>query len=195
MSDDDKELVRAARQGDFTAFEQLVRRHQARIYAVCLGMLKSTAEAEEATQETFLSAFKKLDTFREDAAFFTWLYRVAANHCLMRLRKRKPEAIGGLSELEDAIARQAEHRRLAPRPRRPDEIALSSELRSALAAALDRLDDETRAILLLRAFDGLPNQEIADLFSLSVGAVKSRLHRARLAVRAEIAELLPRRSP
>lgn len=177
----DKALVAAAKAGDFKAFEELVKRHQKRIYAVALGMLKSAEEAEEVTQDTFLSAFQALENFREDSAFFTWIYRVATNHCLMRLRKKKPEARGDLTELE-GLAGRAE----VQWARSPDKAVAQREFSSAMDAALHRLDDDARAVLVLRAFDGLSMTEIADMLSLSVPAVKSRLHRARQAVKASM---------
>lgn len=181
----DKALVAAAKAGDFKAFEALVKRHQKRIYAVALGMLKSAEEAEEVTQDTFLSAFQALENFREDSAFFTWIYRVATNHCLMRLRKKKPEARGDLTELEDLAGRSE-----VQWARAPDKAVAQQEFSSAMDAALNRLDDDARAVLVLRAFDGLSMAEIGDLLALSVPAVKSRLHRARSAVKASMDEQL-----
>src|ERR1051325_7228450 len=83
--DDDVALVNAAREGDFVAFETLVKKHQAKVYALALGMTKNPAEAEEVVQDTFLSAFQHLDTFRGDSKFSTWIFRVASNHALMKL--------------------------------------------------------------------------------------------------------------
>ena len=176
----DAALVGVAQQGDFGAFEALVKRHQKRVYAVALGMLKNPSEAEEVTQETFLSAFQSLSGFRQDSAFFTWVYRVATNHCLMRLRKKKPEAKGDASALEFLMEASD---RGSSWGQRADTTVAEKEFSTALDAALDRLPDDMRAVLVLLAFEGLSMQDIAQMLTLSVPAVKSRLHRARLIVK------------
>ncbi len=184
----DRELVMQAQAGDFDAFEELVRRHQGRVYAVALGMLKNASEAEEVTQDTFLSAFQSLDNFRQDSAFFTWVYRVATNHCLMRLRKKRPEARGDATDVDNLMsAAEADDAQWA---RRPDAAFVQREFTDALDEALETLPDDARAVLLLRAFDGLTMQEIAELLQLTIPAVKSRLHRARLVVREALDDRL-----
>jgi len=185
----DRALAERARDGDFAAFEDLVKRYQARTYAVALGMMKNAAEAEEVTQDTFLTAFEKLSTFRGESAFSSWLYRVTMNHALMRLRKKKPVASGDEAFLDD----QAAARGLAiagDAPRAPDSTVDDRRLRDAIEQALNELPDDMRAVLLLRAFEGMSNQEVAELLDDTVPAVKSRLHRARLLVREKIAPLL-----
>jgi RNA polymerase sigma-70 factor (ECF subfamily) len=102
----DDDLVARARDGDFAAFEELVRRHQRRVFALALGIVRNPAEAEEVVQETFLSSFSHLDSFRGDARFSTWIYRVASNHALMRLRKKKPEPQGDALDLEPRMSTQ-----------------------------------------------------------------------------------------
>lgn len=185
----DRALAERAKSGDFAAFEDLVKRYQARTYAVALGMMKNAAEAEEVTQDTFLTAFEKLSTFRGESAFSSWLYRVTMNHALMRLRKKKPVASGDDGFLDD----QAASRGLAiagDAPRAPDSTVDDRRLRDAIEQALTELPDDMRAVLLLRAFEGMSNQEVAELLDDTVPAVKSRLHRARLLVREKIAPLL-----
>jgi RNA polymerase sigma-70 factor (ECF subfamily) len=185
----DRALAARAVDGDFDAFESLVRKYQARTYAVALGMMKNAAEAEEVVQDTFLTAFEKLSSFRGESAFSSWLYRVTMNHCLMRLRKKRPSTPGDDDFLDD----QAAARGLAlsgDAPRSPDTAVDDHRLRDAIDTALAELPDDMRAVLLLRAFEGLSNQEVAELLGDTVSAVKSRLHRARLLVRERIAPLL-----
>ena len=179
----DRALVERAQAGDFTAYADLVRHHQRRIYGLALGMLKNPAEAEEVVQESFLSGLKNIKDFRQEAQFSTWIYRVAVNHALMRLRKKKPAATGDLEALERALPAGQAPTFSANWTRRPDEVIRSEEVRTALDAALADLDNDARAMLLLRAFDGASMQEIADLFETTIPAVKSKLHRARLLVR------------
>jgi RNA polymerase sigma-70 factor, ECF subfamily len=192
-SDAERDLLARAKAGDYHAFEEIVRANQTRVYAVAMGVLKNSAEAEEVAQETFLSAFEHLDTFRGDAQLSSWLYRVATNHALMKLRKKKPDAVGGLAELEpqaQATTAMDPFSPLAMWARRPDEAAQQKEISESVQAALDTLGAEDRAMLVLRAFDGLSHQEIADAMHTTVPAVKSRLHRARLALRAFLQDAL-----
>jgi len=185
----DRSLAARAADGDFEAFEVLVRKYQARTYAVAVGMMKNAAEAEEVVQDTFLTAFEKLGTFRGESAFSSWLYRVTMNHCLMRLRKKRPALSGDDRFLDD----QAAVRGLAlsgDAPHSPDVAIDDHRLRDAIDIALAELPDDMRAVLLLRAFEGMSNQEVAELLGDTVSAVKSRLHRARLQVRERIAPLL-----
>jgi RNA polymerase sigma-70 factor (ECF subfamily) len=190
--DGSADLVERARQGDYEAFEELVRRHQGRVYAVALGIVKNAAEAEEVAQETFISAFEHLDGFRGEAKFSSWLFRVATNHALMRLRKKRPEPQGDLHALEPRMSSEgtSPFNALSQWARRPDEAASSKEVQEALDASLDALPEEDRAMLLLRSIDGTSHQELATLFSTTIPAVKSRLHRARLHLRALLDERL-----
>ena len=184
--DSSKDLVDRARAGDYHAFEELVVKHQARVYAVALGITKNAAEAEEVAQETFLSAFEHLDGFRGDAKFSSWLFRVATNHALMRLRKKRPEAVGDLLALEPRMTSEgaSPFAPLSQWARRPDEAASSKEVQNALDGSLAALPEDDRAMLLLRSVDGTSHQELATMFETTVPAVKSSLHRARLQLRA-----------
>lgn len=194
---DDDALVRAAQGGDYPAFEELVRRHQKNVYALALGMLRNSAEAEEVAQETFLSAFSHLQGFRGDARFSTWLYRVASNHALMRLRKKKPEPQGDVHDLEPRLstAGTSPFDALTLWARRPDDALQSREVEGALEAALARLNAEDRSLILLRAFESASHEDLAHLFDTTVPAVKSRLHRARLLLRQHLDEGLRGKPP
>jgi RNA polymerase sigma-70 factor (ECF subfamily) len=188
--DADADLVARARAGDYHAFEDLVRRHQGRVYATALGIVKNAAEAEEVSQETFLSAFEHLDGFRGDAKFGTWVFRVATNHALMKLRKKRPEPRGDVLELEQLMRTEgtSPYDALSQWARRPDDAAQSNELSAAINDALDALQEEERIVLLLRAVDDMSHEDMAAALSTTVPAVKSRLHRARLHLRALLNE-------
>ena len=200
--DEDAPLVEAARGGDYAAFEALVRKHQRRVFAVAVGIVKNPSEAEEVVQETFLSAFEHLDTFRGDARFSTWIFRVASNHALMKLRKKRPEAVGDLADLEPSMA-QARQRSEGTSPfdalsqwaRRPDEAAAAHEVQEALEGALAALPEEERALLLLRSIDDASHESLAETFHTTVSAVKSRLHRTRLLLRTLMDERLRGKPP
>jgi RNA polymerase sigma-70 factor (ECF subfamily) len=200
--DEDAPLVERARGGDYAAFEALVRKHQRRVFAVAVGIVKNPAEAEEVVQETFLSAFEHLDGFRGDSRFSTWIFRVASNHALMKLRKKRPEAVGDLSDLEPSMA-QARERSAGTSPfdalslwaRRPDDAAAALEVLAALEDALQALPEEERAMLLLRAIDDASHDTLAETFGTTVPAVKSRLHRTRLLLRTLLDERLRGKPP
>lgn len=193
----DLDLVAQAAGGDPTAFSELVARHQDRVYAVAMHLLRDTSEAEEVVQETFLAALEKLAGFRGDAAFTTWLHRVAANAALMRLRKRR-RAPDGLSEspMDELLPRfDAQGHLLAEGPshdwsKRADEQLADRQVRQAVEGAIQNLPEDYRIVFLLRDVEGLSSEAMAELLGISVAAVKSRLHRARLALRAELGHYL-----
>ena len=195
--DEDADLVDKARGGDFAAFESLVKKHQGKTYALALGIVKNGAEAEEVVQDTFLSAFQHLDTFRGDARFSTWIYRVATNHALMKLRKKKPEAIGGVNELEPKMTSDgtSPFDALSLWAKRPDDALQDREVQAALEASLDLLSPDDRALLLARAIHDASHEDLAHQFNSTVPAIKSRLHRARLQLRHLLDEKLRGKPP
>jgi RNA polymerase sigma-70 factor, ECF subfamily len=198
----DEVLVARAQSGDYVAFEDLVRRHQRRAYAVAFGIVKNPAEAEEVVQETFLSAFEHLEAFRGESKFSTWIYRVASNHALMKLRKKKPEPQGDITDLEPGLSR-AQSRSEGTSPfdalslwaRRPDDAADAREVQEALSSALDALGDDDRALLLMRSIGEASHDVLAERFHTTVPAVKSRLHRVRLQLRALLDERMRGKPP
>jgi len=171
-------LVQRAKQGDEEAFATLFERHKKRVYSVCLLMTKDVAEAEDLTQEAFLQVFRTLNTFRGEAAFSTWLYRIAVNTVLMKLRRQKPKALVSLSE-----------------PISPESPSLSHAIetkdgrltgtidRIALLRAIEALPEGCRIIFALHEVEGYQHHEIARLLNCSVGNSKSQLHKAKLKMR------------
>ena len=162
----DADLVSRAQAGRLDAFEELVRRHRLGTYRVALRMLGDESDAEDATQDAFVQAWRNLAGFRADAAFSTWMYRVVTNRCLNMLRARRRT-----EPLPDD--------REAPASR-PDRIAEARWQVEDLKLAILRLTPEQRAPLVLRELQGCSYEEIAETLDVSISAVKSRLHRARL---------------
>jgi RNA polymerase sigma-70 factor (ECF subfamily) len=186
---EDLGLLAAAQSGDMPAFESLVERHRDRVYSVALRMTRSEADAAEVAQETFLSAYQHLSDFRGEAAFGSWVHRIAANHSLMRLRhsrvvKNAEEEIKGQPEFNErgSLAQYPE----SDWSRRADQKVLDAELRRAIEQASDALPEAYRQVFLLKDMDDLSYEEIAEITGDSVPAIKSRLHRARLALRDAI---------
>ena len=178
---DERALVERARQGQCEAFDSLVRVHAAGVYAVVSRLCASADEAEEVTQETFLRAWRGIAQFKGDCQLFTWLYRIGVNEALRRNQRRGPE----VSSLDD-------HRGRTPADSRPtpDLDAEQHDLRLALDTAVRALHPDYRAPLILRDIEGLGTLEAAQILDLSEAAFKSRLHRARSAVRDAVGAYL-----
>src|SRR5688500_13800242 len=179
MSDtaaDDSVLLARARGGDLDAFAEIVRRHEYRVRGILFRLLDDERDVEEATQDCFVQAWRNLDRFRGEASVFTWLYRIAVNEALARLRRKRLPT----TDLDEAEAR----RPLAGDPaREPQRAAESGELHAFLAGRIRALAPDYRAALVLRDVVGLSNQEVADALDLSLAAAKSRIHRARMQIR------------
>lgn len=174
------ELIERCREGDRAAFGGLIARYQERIYNLCLRLSGDPQDAADLTQEAFVKALTSIQRFDQRAAFYTWLYRIAVNVVLDHRRRRKTQ--GGLFRGGDtaAVVEQV----AAPRARHdPIEQAAVSERRAAVSAALMRLDEVQRAIVVLRDIEQLDYTEIAAVLEIPLGTVKSRLFRARLALK------------
>lgn len=160
-------LIERYLQGDVAAFDELMRAHEDRVFAVCLRMLRDREAALDATQETFIAVFRKADRFAGRSAFSTWLYRVAVNTCYDQVRRRRRHAAVPLPDSNDPIDVSA------------DDGFTSAELRSDIEAALAALPDEFRAAVVLADVEGLSLQTVADILEVPVGTVKSRVFRGR----------------
>jgi RNA polymerase sigma-70 factor (ECF subfamily) len=181
LSDEDADLVARAQAGDREAFEELVRRHADHLFTVVVRLVASPEEAEEVTQEAFIRAWRGLGGFKGDARFFTWLYRIGVNEARRRGQRRGP---GVAASIDDPGVNPSD-----PRPA-PDRQAEHDDLRAALERAVRALEPGYRAPLILRDVEGLSTAEAAAIMGLREAAFKSRLHRARLAVRNAVEEYL-----
>jgi RNA polymerase sigma-70 factor (ECF subfamily) len=183
----DQELVAAARAGDRAALELLLERFEPRIYRFGMKMCRHPEDAEDILQETLVAMARSVGDFRGASSLSTWLWTIARSFCLKK-RRRSKFAPAREESLEDPATSGAV-RAVADPGRGPDQEVADRELRDALEAAIDRLDPMYREVLVLRDVEGLTAPEVATVLDLSIEAVKSRLHRARLAVRAEVAPL------
>jgi RNA polymerase sigma-70 factor (ECF subfamily) len=169
--------------------EHVFREYAPRIYHLARRMLGNDADAEDVTQDVLLQVVRKLHTFRGEAQLPTWLHRVTVNAALAHREKRanrqKRETATGNEETLEAAADPGGNGVRLPRPggESPDEIALAAEQRGVIERAIARLPEQFRDVYVLADVEGLPNAEIGDMLGLSVAAVKSRLHRARLRMR------------
>ena len=164
---DDLELLDRFIAGDQEAFNTLMRAHEDRVFAIALRMMRSREAALDATQETFLTLYRKADRFHRQSAFSTWLYRVTINTCYDQLRKQKRRRASPLPETNDPPDRHSE-----------DELT-GAELRPDLARALSELPDDFRAAVVLSDFEGHALETVAEMLEVPVGTVKSRVFRGR----------------
>ena len=189
----DTELVRRAQAGELEAFEALTGRHEQRVYALAMRMLRQEQDAEDVTQQTFLSVLENLEGFRGEASFSTWVLRIASHAALKIIRKRK-----GLNtvSLEEATEPSGDFNSI-PHPefiadwrQSPEHLVERNEVRRLLDDALTRLDEKHRLVFLLRDVEGLSIQETAAALDLSEANVKVRLLRARLQLREHLTQAL-----
>jgi RNA polymerase sigma-70 factor (ECF subfamily) len=170
-------LISRLRRRDPDAFELLVRQHQDRVYDFCVRMLNDREEASDLVQEIFVSVHQHLDKFRMDAKLSTWIFRISRNHCINRLKYLKRRGRGRSEELDGVGEGRLQD--AAGGPQKPDEALDVARERALVRAAISRLDEEQRALVVLRDIEGLSYDEIVEITELPVGTVKSRLHRAR----------------
>jgi RNA polymerase sigma-70 factor (ECF subfamily) len=188
-ADPDLELVRRARSGDFSAFEELVGRFQGRVYGLARRIVGEPHDAEDVTQQTFLSLIEHLRDFRGESAVAAWVLRIAANHALKLLRKRRGLPTVRLAEpgREDEGYADVPHPEfIAPWRDDPAVIASRREVRELVDRALAELDEKYRVVFVLRDVEGLSVAETAEALGLTESAVKVRLLRARLALRERL---------
>jgi len=180
---DDTHLIEATLRGDSSAFGQLVRKYQDRLYNTLVHLTGSRDDAADLAQEAFVQAFVKLDTFRRTSTFYTWLYRIAFNQTASHYRRTKPTA--SLDEVRAATGREP----VASNPG-PHQRLEQQENRVQVREALARLTDEHRTILILREIEGCDYDTIAGVLDVPVGTVRSRLYRARAQMHDQLKELL-----
>jgi RNA polymerase sigma-70 factor, ECF subfamily len=175
----DQELIERYLTGDTAAFSTLVRRHERRVYNLCYRMLGREEDARDAAQDAFLTALRKLSSFRGEAQFTTWMHRVTVNACYDLLRRKRREPMLEPARDEDAPE--------PPGPSSPDH-ADSAVTAVDVQRALVRVPQEFRAVLILHDVQDLAYEDIAEALGIPVGTVKSRLHRGRIALASQLGE-------
>jgi RNA polymerase sigma-70 factor, ECF subfamily len=175
----DLELANAAAAGNLSAFEELYRRHHRRVYSLCLRMVGNAADAEDLTQDVFIQLFRRISSYRGEAAFSTWLHRLTVNQVLMRFRKRtvKFETTAEDGILPTVAAHGSENPRSMPII---DHIALDR--------AIEQLPPGYRSVFVLHDIEGYEHEEIGKLLGITVGTSKSQLHKARMKLRLLLSE-------
>ena len=178
----EQELIAEILAGDANAYAVLVDRYQARLFNSMLHIVNSHDEAEDVVQESFVQAFVKLHTFQGNSQFFTWLYRIAFNNALSRQRKKKADV--SLDHTREAGGTDPEDRHEPP-----DEPMLREERVHLVHEALNKLSEEHRAVLVLREMQDTSYEDIAEILSINIGTVRSRLSRARAQLKTNLEEI------
>ncbi len=182
---DEMALVRAAKKGDDSAYEELVRRYERNVFRIAQHITQNREDAEDVVQDAFIKAYTNLERFQEQSKFYTWLVRIAVNEALMKLRRRKPERTVSLDEdiktEDDFVPRE-----IADWSPNPEQQYGQAELREILSKTIQGLPPGFRTVFVLRDVEGLSTEETAEALDLSVPAVKSRLLRARLQLRERL---------
>jgi RNA polymerase sigma-70 factor, ECF subfamily len=185
-------LVEAARSGDISAFESLVRRYDRNVFRIAQHITQNREDAEDVVQDAFLKAYQNLGQFQGQSKFYTWLVRIAVNEALMRLRRRRPERMVSIDEdvktEEDSMPRE-----IADWSPNPEQQYTQAELKDILGKTIQGLPPSFRTVFVLRDVEGLSTEETAAALELSVPAVKSRLLRARLQLRERLNKYFKRR--
>jgi len=183
--EEEDKLVRLLKQRNEAAFRKLVTLHQHKVYNLVYRMLGNAAEAEDLAQEVFVTVFRSIDTFRGESKFSTWLFRIATNHAKNRIKylaRRKTKQRQAIEDVDESALDNPIGSRIAG----PDKVVLGKELEGVLKRAMEALDEEHRTLIVLREFECLGYTEIGEITNLAPGTVKSRLHRARLQLKAVV---------
>lgn len=179
---DEEELIRNALNGNSQSFGVLVQRYQDRLYTAMINVVGSTDEAEDVVQEAFIQAYIKLDTFQMNSKFFTWIYRIAFNFALSRRRKNRGQL--SLDQSRETTGNEpTDHREC------PDADMVRNESVGLVRKAMNKLSEDHRSIIVLREMQGMSYEHIAEILSIEVGTVRSRLNRARAQLKAFLEQM------
>ncbi len=182
------ELLHQAKAGNFTAFQRLVVKLQPRVYGLAFRILQQVQDAEDVTQQTFLAMIEHIADFREESSIATWVLKIASNHALKILRKKRGRMVVSMSAMasEDSFSDVPHPEFIAPWSKTADELAQQAEVQAEIERALAELDDKYRLVFILRDVEGLSIRETAAALELTESTVKVRLLRARLALRERL---------
>jgi RNA polymerase sigma-70 factor (ECF subfamily) len=181
----DVEVVNEFKAGAVEAFEEIIARYESKVMSLALRFTRNQEDAEEVMQDVFTTVYRKIDGFRGQSAFSSWLYRIVVNAAFMKLRKRKQSQTVSMDDLSPAIKQYCIDKDCLSGSY-TQNIAVSHEMQGVIQNAVNRLPDQYRAVFVLRDVDGLSNQETGEILNLSIPAVKSRLHRSRIMLRKKL---------
>jgi len=188
---DDNVLLEELRKGSDEAVEVLFQRFHGKIYGLAMSILKNESDAEEAAQDVFLTVFQKAHTFKGNSALYSWIYRICVNACLMRLRGKRRQETVSIEEFMPVFTEDGMHASpVGDWSKEVERKMLDKELGNVIKKFTEDLSEKYRVVFVLSDVEGLSNEETAQILGLTVPAVKSRLHRARLYLREELSRYL-----
>ena len=189
MSAAERALIARLKERDELAFNEVVRAHGDKVFSLVYRMIGNRAEAEDLAQEVFVTVFKTVDTFRSESKFTTWLLRIAANHCKNRIKylSRRRTDGGGLDDMPEEKMADVGRALVQGHIDGPDVMLEAAELERLMQEAITTLDEEHRLLIVLRDVEELSYEEIGEVAGLPEGTIKSRLHRARMAIKEYLA--------
>jgi len=193
---EDEVLLERLRKGAPDAVNELLRLFQGKIFNLAMSILKNESDAEEAAQDVFMTVIRKADTFKGNSALYSWMYRICVNTCLMRLRGKRRNDTVSIEEFMPIFTDEGMH--ASPMDDWSKEVerkALNEELGQMIRRFTDQLSEKYKVVFVLSDIEGLSNEETAKILGLTVPAVKSRLHRARLYLREQLSRYLREGSP
>jgi len=180
-------LVKDLKAGSHEAFEKITELYQRKIYALAFNMTRNQMDAQDITQEVLLSIYKKIGTFQGKSAFSSWVYRITLNATYMKLRNKKKEQYVSLDDLMPSFNGTGfQTEKLTDWSETTESLLFSNETRDIIARAVDQLPEKEKVVFILRDVEGLSTEKVSEILDLTIAAVKSRLHRARLFLRKKL---------
>lgn len=184
---DDDRIIEGLKSGEEWAVEAMIDRFNVRVYNLAMSILRNESDAEEIVQDVFMTVYNKIDSFKGDSAFYSWIYRICVNACLMKLRSRKRMESVPIDDFMPVFTGTGEHISMVNDwSREVEKKVLNRELGEVLRTFISELSEKYRVVLVLSDVEGLSNEETANILGLTIPAVKSRLHRARLFLRERL---------
>jgi len=181
-------LVRDLKAGKMEAFDRIVELYNRKIYALAFNMTRNQMDAQDVAQDVLLSIFKKIHTFQGKSAFSSWVYRITLNATYMKLRNKKKEQHISLDEMLPSFNNSGyQVEKITDWSETTDSLLFTNETRSTIEKAVDQLPEKEKVVFILRDVEGLSTEKVSDILDLTIPAVKSRLHRARLFLRKKLA--------
>mgnify|MGYP001461547442 CR=1 FL=1 len=185
---EEEQLVKDLQAGKGESFEQLANIYQKKIYALSFNLTRNAMDSEDVTQEVLLTLFRKIHTFQGRSAFSSWVYRITLNATYMKLRSRKKERSISIEELLPSFNRSGfQQEKIRDWSENTESLLFDNEVRETIQKAVSLLPDKERVVFLLRDVEGLSTENVSEVLELTIPAVKSRLHRARLFLRKKLA--------
>ncbi len=185
--EEDEILVREFKEGNLEAYDKIVERYQKKIYGLSFNLCRNQMDAQDVTQEVLLTLFRKIETFQGKSAFSSWVYRITLNATYMRLRSKKKEPNVSIDDLMPSLNGAGyQQEKIQDWSEDTESLLFDNETRETIQKAVDQLPEKEKVVFILRDVEGLSTEKVSGILDLTIPAVKSRLHRARLFLRKKL---------